>query len=138
MVTMCGTQGVYGREVLCPFGVSEVDDTIPCEDLTITSVARWHHTVKHVYASFDTFEDVHRSADSHEIAWAVCWENLIDNLNHFIHLLGWFAYSKSTDGITFCVTFCHKLCTFSAQFWVNTTLNDGEKCLVMTILVLCF
>ena len=94
-----GTVRIQRRKVVFPFLITQVHNTILCEQHGITPVTRRHHAVEHVDSTLYAFKDIHRRADPHQITWLVFRQDSVDDLNHFVHHLRRFAHSQSTDGI---------------------------------------
>ena len=59
------------REVVLPLGILHVHDAMFGEEHSVASVACRHDTVEHIDTSFDSFKDIGRSANTHEITRAV-------------------------------------------------------------------
>ena len=104
----------------------------------VAAIARGHHAVKHINATLNPFEDIHRSTYPHQITRAVGGKDFIDHLNHFIHLLRRFSYGQSADGIAFSIFFGHEVRALTTQVGINTALYNGEKRLMIAVLFLCF
>ena len=138
LVDSGGTFRIDGAEIVGPFGVAEIDNALPGEDLAVAPVAGRHDAVEHVDTAFDAFEDVHRRSHAHEVARAVLGKNLVDHLDHFVHFLCRFAHGQSADGVTFGIFLGHKARALAPQIGINTTLHDGKQRLVVAVLVLCF
>ena len=71
VVDRCRAFRIDGREVVRPFGVAEIDNALPGEDLSVAAVARRHDAVEHIDTAFDAFENVHRRTHAHQVARAV-------------------------------------------------------------------
>ena len=130
--------GVYGREVVRPFGVAHVEHALGGKEHGVAAVARGHHAVEHIHAALYGFEDIYRRANAHEIARAVGGQNVIHHLNHFVHLFRRLAHGQSADGVALRAEVAHELGTLAAQLGIDATLHDGEECLAVTVFRFCF
>ena len=130
--------GVYGREVVRPFGVAHVKHALGGEEHGVAAVARGHHAVEHIHAALYGFEDIYRRANAHEIARAVGGQNVIHHLYHLVHLFRRLAHGQSADGVALRAEVAHELGTLAAQLGIDATLHDGEECLAVTVFRFCF
>ena len=80
--------GFDGRVVILPFLVAHVHDTVFGKEHAVSSVTGRHHAIEHVHTAFDAFQNVDRSTYTHQVAGLVLRQNLVDHLNHLVHLLG--------------------------------------------------
>ena len=129
---------LYRRKVCSPLPILEVDDTLFSEYHSVATVARRHNAIKHIHAACYIFEDIGRSAHSHQVTRTVFGQNAVYEFYHFVHLLCGFTYGKPSDSISFGVEALHKLGRLSAEVFVDTALYNGEKCLRITVFRLGF
>ena len=85
-------------KIVFPFLVPHIHRALIGEKHGVSPVSGWHHTVEHIDASLDGFEDILRCTDAHQVAGSVFRQNIIHHLNHLIHYFGRFAYGQSADG----------------------------------------
>ena len=129
---------IDGREIVLPFLIAHIHCPFVGEQHRITSIAGGHHTVEHIHATLDGFEDVLRRTDSHQITGTVLGQDLIHHLDHLIHHLRRLTHSQTTNrGASTVVQLCqhitHMLGSILAQILISTALYDGEQCLVIAI-----
>ena len=125
--------GVDGREVVFPFLVTDIDGAETGEKLPVASVAGRHDAVEHIHAAFDSFQQVYRRTDTHQVTGLVFRQYFIYNLNHFVHLLGRFADSQSADGIPVSSLPGNVFSGVTAQVRIYATLYNREETLLISV-----
>ena len=125
--------GVDGREVVLPFLVAHVDRPEAGEELAVAAVARGHDAIEHVDAPLDGLQEVDRRADAHEVAGLVFGKDLVDDLDHLVHLLGRLAHGQSADRVAVGPLAGDMLRRPHAQVLVDAALHDGEEALRITV-----
>ena len=125
--------GVDGVEAGFPLFVFNVDGAVGSEEKSVAAVAGGHYAVEHVNAAFDGFENVGRSADAHEVAWAVEGKDGVDNFNHLVHGFGGFAHGEAADGVAFGVFGGYVFGRLTAEVGIFAALDDGEEALVVAV-----
>ena len=61
-------------EIAGPLVISDVDHTVSGKQHTIPTVAGRHDTIKHVYTPVNTFQDVDRVSNTHQVPWFFLWK----------------------------------------------------------------
>ena len=125
--------GVDRSEIGLPFFVFHVHGAIISKEHGIAAVARWHHTVEHVYTSFYCLKDVLRSTYPHEVAWTVLGKYLVYNLNHLIHHLRWLPDSQSANGVTVGTLVSYKHSGLASKVFKRAPLHDREEALLVSV-----
>ena len=125
--------GLQWGEVVGPFLVAHVHYAVGGEEHAVASVACGHHTVHHVDATVDGFEDIGRCADSHEVTGFVGWQDFVDHLNHLIHGFGRFADSQPSDGVAVGAEFSHSRGGFTSQVGIGASLHNREEALPVAV-----
>lgn len=126
MINHGNTIRVEFREIVGPLLVFQIDDTLGGEDHAVASVAGRHDAIKHIHAAVNTLEDICRRPDTHKIAGFVERKDVVDNLDHLIHLLGRFADGEPTDGISVGPEVGNEFSGFLSEVGINHSLHDGE------------
>ena len=124
-------------EVVFPFLVFHVHRALVCEQHRVASVTGRHDTIKHIYTSLYTFENILRRAYTHQITGLLCRENLIHHFNHLIHDLCRLAHSQSANGITVSAKVSYVLCRIATKISILASLDNGEQALVVAIYGFC-
>ena len=123
------SHGVYGREVLAPLLVADVDDALRSEEHPVASVAGGHHAVEHVHAAVYRLEDVHWSSHPHQITGFVLWKYAVHDFYHLVHHRG----GKTADGIAVRTELLHELRRSGPQVGIGAPLYDGEERLSVVV-----
>ena len=93
--------GINRGEVCFPLLIAHIHRAVVSEEHRIATVTGRHHTVEHIYAALNGFENVLRRTYTHQITGLVFGQNFVDYLDHLIHHLSGFAHCQSTDCIAF-------------------------------------
>ena len=99
----------------------------------MTAGTRRHHTVEHIHAEGDIFEDVDRCTNAHEVAGLVGGELTAAMVGHLVHHFGRLAYGNATDGDAVAIVLDNFLHGAAAQILENAALHDGKQRLVVTV-----
>ena len=76
---------INGRKIIFPFFIINIDDPFAGKQHCIAAVAGWHHTVKHINAHADTFQDIPGCAHSHQVSWFFFGQMIATPITDFIH-----------------------------------------------------
>ena len=125
--------GIEFGEVILPFLIAEVHHALPGKDHPVASVAGRHDAVEHIDASFDSFEDVPRRSDAHEVTGFGLGQDIVADLDHVVHDLGRFAYGETADGVAVPVQIPEAFAGLLAQFGIGASLHDGEEVLLIAV-----
>ena len=124
---------IDGGEVGLPFLVPHVHGAFIRKKHGIPAIAGRHDAVEHVDTTFNSFKNVLRRADAHQVARLVFWQDFVYHLNHVVHDLSRFAYGQSTNGIAVSSLVGHILGGFLSQVFKGAALNNGEQRLLVTV-----
>ena len=133
VVHKTGAAGVQFGEVILPLLVAQVHHAILRKDHTIATITGWHDAVEHIHAAFDTLQDIPWCTYTHEVARFVLRQNIVDHLNHGVHIFGRFAYSQSANSITIAVKITQAFCGILTQVGIYATLYDREEVLLVAL-----
>ena len=97
------------------------------EQMTVTRVAGRHNAVEEINAASDTFNNVARRADAHQVARLVLRHIGLDRVDDVVHHLRRLADRKTADGVAIAVNLCNLLHVPDAQILKGRTLVDAEK-----------
>ena len=125
--------GIDGREVVFPLFVAHIHRALVGKQHGVTPVSGGHHTIEHVYTTFNCFENVLWCAYAHEVTRLVFGQNFVYNLNHFVHHLGWFANSQTANGVSVGAFVGHMLGRLLAKVFISAALHDGKEALLIAI-----
>ena len=96
-----------------------------------------HHAVEHINSARNSLKQVGRSAHSHQITRLVLRHYRAYHFKHFVHLFSRFTHCKSSDGISFTVKCSSMFHRFATKVRIDTTLNDREKSLRISVKRFC-
>ena len=128
--------GIDRREIVLPFLIPHVHDTLPCEQHPVAAVPGRHDAVEHIHPPGDSLQDIHRSPDSHQVPGLSLWQKGADKLQHLIHLLNRLPDSQAADRIPAMEIAAEAERMFDGplpQFGINAPLDDGEHRLGITV-----
>ena len=130
--------GIDGREVVLPFFVAHVHRPFVGEEHSVTAIASGHHTVEHIYATFDGLKDVLGRADTHQITGTVLGQDLVHHFDHVVHYLGGLSHSQPANRGTAIIVqlsqdVAYVFSSILTQVFICAALYDGEERLVMAI-----
>ena len=125
--------GVDGREVVFPLFVAHVHRALVGKQHGVAPVSGRHHAVEHVYTTLDSFENVLRCTNAHEVTGLIFGQYLVYNLYHLIHHLGWFANCQPADSVSIGTFIGYMLGRLLSKVFVSTTLYNGKEALLIAI-----
>ena len=100
------------------------------EQMTVTRVAGRHNAVEEINAASDTFNNVARCADTHQVARLMLGRMRQNNIENMVHDLGAFTDGKTADGITRQIQLRNCLHMLDTQVVISAALIDTEQQLV--------
>ncbi len=132
MVTASRTTAVFvdGSGVVSVLFVQEIHLTVPCEQVTVTSVSRGHYAVKEVYTSVYSLNYVLRCTYSHEVTGLILGHIRLYSLDYAVHFLCFFTYRKTAYSVSVGVKLSYLLHVTNSEVCVCASLVDTEKKLV--------
>ena len=102
-------------------------NAVPCEYGAVTCISAWHNTVEHIHSPSNTFDDVRRRSNAHQVARLIDWHMQLDFINNVIHDLCRLSYCQSAD----CIAVQPQLCDFlhmrNTNCIVCSALVDAEQ-----------
>ena len=107
--------------------VLDVDRAEAGESNAVAAIARRQHTIEHVDAASDGFEEIGRRADAHEITRPLRRQRRRGLADDFEHHALRFADGKPADGITGEADIDEPAHAVGAQLVVVAALHDAEQ-----------
>ena len=107
--------------------VAQVDLAKAGKGHAVTSVPRWHDAIEHVDAASDSFHQIVRRADAHQIAWPVRGHPRNCLLDHREHDGLRFADRKTANGVAVETDLGQFARACVPQFRIVAALNDSEQ-----------
>ena len=111
-------------------GIHNVQDAVMREQMTVTRVAGRHNAVEEINAASDTFNNVARCADTHQVARLMLGRMRQNNIENMVHDLGAFTDGKTANGITRQIQLRNCLHMLDTQVVISAALIDTEQQLV--------
>ena len=112
------------------FFVGEVHFAVPSEDVAMARVTGGHDAIEEVHTVVDSFENIARRTNAHQVARLVLGHVRLDCIDNAIHILGLLAYGKTANGVPFTGNLGDHLHVFNAQILIGAALVDAEEHLV--------
>ena len=91
------------------------------------TVSRRHYTIKEIYTPVNGFDNISRSADTHEISGLILRHVFLNTLNNVIHFLMGFSYSQTANGIAWKIKLCNFFHVFNTDVRKNSALIDPKQ-----------
>src|SRR5579859_5612123 len=112
--------------VLCVTCTLNKDASFAGVKASMTRRAGRQHAIHHVDAERDVIRDLLGLSDAHQVARTVTRQERARFSGHFTRQSMWFAYRKSTDGITRKIQLDQLSCAFAPQIGESRSLHDAE------------
>src|ERR1051325_45959 len=84
-------------EVLLPLRITDVDLSAACKDLPIARVASRQDAIEHIDSTSDTFDEIERCANAHEVSRLLFWQYIGRPVRYLVHRLVRFSDGQATD-----------------------------------------
>ena len=135
MIHITCTSRVQLRKIIFPLLIAQIHHTILSKDHTITTIARRHHTVKHIHTPLYAFQYIPWSSYPHQITWLLRRQDFIHHFYHLIHLPGRFTNCQTTYGIAIAIQVTQIFRSILTQIFIHTSLYNGKQMLLISIQV---
>ena len=131
------SERVNRAEVVLPFLVLHVHCALICEEHGVAAVTCRHDTIKHVHSALYRLQDILWCAYSHQIAWLVFRQYIVDHLYHLVHNLCRLPHSESANGIAVSSFVGYVFGRLPSEVWILASLHDREEGLLVAIEGFC-
>src|SRR5262245_16361853 len=118
---------IYRPRGLFKLGMFDHEMAVSGEEPPIASVPRGHHTIKHVDAPGDTFNQVLRSANTHEVSGLLCGQTRLQFLNNVIHECIGFADREASHGVAGKADRNQTIDALLSQVRIDPALHNSEQ-----------
>ena len=95
--------------------------------MTVTSITAWINTVKEIDSSCNTFQDICRSTNSHQISRLVLWKMRHHRIQNAIHLFMGLSHCQSANCVAIQIQLGNGICMSDTDILINSTLVDSKK-----------
>ena len=131
------SERVNRAEVVLPFLVLHVHCALICEEHGVAAVTCRHDTIEHVHSALYRLQDILWCAYSHQIAWLVFRQYIVDHLYHLVHNLCRLPHSESANGIAVSSFVGDVFGRLPSEVWILASLHDREEGLLVAIEGFC-
>ena len=119
---------LFNRAVIgLVFGVVDVQDSVPSEQMPMARIARRHDAVEEIHAARHALNDVGRRANAHQIARLILRRIRQHLVEDVVHHLGALSNRQSADGVARKIQFCDILHMLNTQIIIGTALIDAKQ-----------
>ena len=129
---------IDGREIVLPFLVINIDNTLCGKEHGIPAISGGHHTIKHIHSQRDAFQQVPWSTYSHQVAGFVFRQEAAAEAAVFIDHFGRLSHTEPADRIAYGVFGRDEFGRCLAQVCIGSALYDREKILGVSVAIFGF